>query len=398
MRADIQDAMAQSGGIRFKVLSDKTAEWRCSRETFGFRKYSKFAHTTFTVRAGQVLDVTIPWQQFNGSGINTYGVPFVKNGNFIIEFQSNSLEAGELKIYDMEIYKRPLASDERTGNNGPVINNFVTGDDVLIGIDTIGYTAGASVEARFLYEFSASDPDGNWQTLIHEIKYYNYVFDISLDLRELQSKTIKYITGFIAELTGPCEHSWYILDKAGNKSQTVRKTIVHGNKSNPDILVLPYPVKPEAGYNIFVGWRIEGEGGGTIAFPSQTINGIVQKVLNIQLDNRRGWVAGYYRLPTYLGTDAMLEQSTGIKFKAYSGESRSWLFIVGIDGENGWTDYSSAFSTKANQVVEITIPWSKLRKYWGPGSFNKKYMGSLQFRLSDNPGTGEINIFDMEIY
>jgi hypothetical protein len=234
IREDIQNILVQSGGIRFKAFSDKEEMWGCTCLRGLYPPYS------FTTKANQVVEITIPWFQLNkGSGMtwDRSMSLFLKNGDFSFGFEKlTASEPAELKIFDLEIYKGTgtAVSDERTrSSQAPVISKFVIGNREPLGNKDV--TIFSKNNSTLYYEYSAADPEGDWSVLVHELKNNNLVFDASIGLdteSEFRMKTITNVVSYILDprlLKGSCELSWYFLDKAGNKSQTIRKTITFVN-------------------------------------------------------------------------------------------------------------------------------------------------------------------------
>jgi hypothetical protein len=368
MRDDLQNILAQSGGIRFKVFSDKASEWRLLNSS-SFHRYKRILYYPVTVRANQVVEVEIPWFKFNDYP-GFYSVPFVKNGDFSLGFECLEDETEELKIFDLEIYKGALANDGQTQNrNAPVINKLELSDQMFLDdrgnphVDanhTLSFQTinNSGYYGNIFYEFSAADPDRDWQALIHEIRINDtYVLDFSINLNEaFQNKagTINYTGGYpLPGVMGKCEFSWYIIDRAGNKSQTVRKTIVLGTGIGPDSFALPYRIP------INSRWRVDtNRGEGEAKYLSEIINGAMRQVLNIRLDYRKGWAGVFCDPPQFFvfGMDDVLEKSTGIRFKAYAGQARVWEVRICTENTEGPGEFGVAFSAKKDQVMEIDIP------------------------------------------
>jgi TolB-like protein len=113
-----------------------------------------------------------------------------------------------------------------------------------------------------------------------------------------------------------------------------------------------------------------------------------------------GW-ANVYCTDTNLINKA--KTANGVRFKVY-GDGKSWRLCLGTtETESDSCYHERKFSTKKNKVMEIDIPYTKLRQpSWGKKKpFNKANIDVLQFRRDwHEDGTAEstIKIFDFELY
>jgi len=117
-----------------------------------------------------------------------------------------------------------------TGNwpypDSPVITRFV------VGIRLADSDAGTPEKTvfnkgdTFRYGFRASDPQGDWKKMVHTIKIDGSTIDESWDMDDFVGyETIGTNGGYPLENSGTWEMTWYILDKAGHKSNVITKTI-----------------------------------------------------------------------------------------------------------------------------------------------------------------------------
>jgi hypothetical protein len=146
----------------------------------------------------------------------------------------------------------------------------------------------------------------------------------------------------------------------------------------------------------------------------EIIEGVdVKGVINLEIT----LAEGAYHTPNvlaithYIVLIDQLKKAKGIRFKAI-GDGKTWnmQFHTEESLTTDWSSYECAFETVPNQVVDVDIPYSKLRQpFWlnrerNPEKvfeFNRERIIAMVFSTSTNLqelGSSLIKIFDFEVY
>jgi hypothetical protein len=135
----------------------------------------------------------------------------------------------------------------------------------------------------------------------------------------------------------------------------------------------------------------------------ERIDGQEKEVLTLEVNLARGsgWSHGVFGL----GNNDMVQQlqrGSGIRFKVL-GDGKTWKLLVPTRETIGdWCCHEITFTTKKGRVVEIDIPFSKLKQpTWGKqASFVKNSITEIQFLKPSVTGIGlsTIKVFDLEFY
>jgi hypothetical protein len=142
----------------------------------------------------------------------------------------------------------------------------------------------------------------------------------------------------------------------------------------------------------------------TFNIANEEINGRVQEVLTLEtnLPNGTGYRQGQYTLSNKTMIQ-QLQRSSGVRFKVL-GDGVKWKLLIYTN--ETWNDgchYEIPIATEKGKVVEVDIPYSKLKQpTWGKKApFIKTSIRGLGIqRHNDIGGTGPstIKVFDFEIY
>jgi TolB-like protein len=99
-----------------------------------------------------------------------------------------------------------------------------------------------------------------------------------------------------------------------------------------------------------------------------------------------------------------LTRGSGVRFKVL-GDGKAWEFLLPTrETSTDSAYYRASIETRKGRIVEIDIPYSKLKQpSWGKKTaFNKNSILNLHFERSNNSkggaGASTIKIFDLEIY
>jgi hypothetical protein len=158
-----------------------------------------------------------------------------------------------------------------------------------------------------------------------------------------------------------------------------------------------------------IEWKISKDRTSTISFTinSEKIEGKEKEVLNVKQNMSSGTSTDSrfaYVLTTELSIVEKLAKGSGVRFKIL-GDGKTWeLTFPTKETSVDYNFYKAPIATIKNKVVDIDIPYSKLKQgSWGKKTaFNKNSISELNFgRTWDTPGgfgTTAIKIFDLEIY
>jgi TolB-like protein len=175
-------------------------------------------------------------------------------------------------------------------------------------------------------------------------------------------------------------------------------------------VVQPVPAAPTApvattpAQSSYNTWKPNNDAKSTVRLNTgiERIDGRDRDVLTIAINVARS-------VPTWAGarcedaaTINKMKTGTGIRFKVL-GDGKSWeLMIATSDTLADSAFHRATVATRNGRVVEIEIPYSKLRQPdWGKKvSFNKNNIRGLNMERNNNSGTGAstIKIFDFEVY
>jgi hypothetical protein len=135
----------------------------------------------------------------------------------------------------------------------------------------------------------------------------------------------------------------------------------------------------------------------------EEIGGQVREVLTLEtnLAKASGWRYGQIILTNETMVQT-LQKGSGVRFKVL-GDGKKWIVIVPTnEAMSDYCFYQIPIVTKNKKVVEIDVPYSKLKQpTWGKKvPFIKTSINSLQFLRNQTGGTGPstIKVFDFEIY
>jgi hypothetical protein len=117
---------------------------------------------------------------------------------------------------------------EATVGKAPVITRFVVGamlSEVDNGVPekTIFHPGD-----DFVYGFQATDEEGDWDKMVEVIRFGTQSRDASWDLSAEYAGAKSIGTnagGYVGDTLGTFNMSWYIIDKGGNKSNVMERTI-----------------------------------------------------------------------------------------------------------------------------------------------------------------------------
>jgi hypothetical protein len=135
----------------------------------------------------------------------------------------------------------------------------------------------------------------------------------------------------------------------------------------------------------------------------EEVGGQVREVLTLETNLAGG--SGYRWGQIILTNETMiqtLQKGSGVRFKVL-GDGKRWKFLVGTEeAMSDYGFYQIPLATKKGKIVEIDVPFSKLKQPVGRRvPFIKSSINFLQIhRGSDTGGTGPstIKVFDFEIY
>jgi hypothetical protein len=135
----------------------------------------------------------------------------------------------------------------------------------------------------------------------------------------------------------------------------------------------------------------------------EEIGGQILEVLTLEtnLPKGSGWRYGELRLSNKTIVQT-LQNGSGVRFKVL-GDGKRWKLIVGTDEAMSiYRFYETPIATKKGKVVEIDVPYSKLKQFYGNNKrLHKSSISSLIIkRDGDIGGVGPstIKVFDMVIY
>jgi hypothetical protein len=141
----------------------------------------------------------------------------------------------------------------------------------------------------------------------------------------------------------------------------------------------------------------------TFNIANEEIDGRVQEVLTLETNLPKG--SGYRQGQYSLSNETMIQQlqrSSGVRFKVL-GDGEKWKLLVYTN--ETWNDgchYEIPIATKKGNVVEVGIPYSKLKQpTWGKKApFIKSSILGLGIQRHSDMGTGSstLKVFDFEIY
>jgi TolB-like protein len=152
-------------------------------------------------------------------------------------------------------------------------------------------------------------------------------------------------------------------------------------------------------------WQSNTDGKSTVKFTTsrEYIEGKARDILNIETNLARtnGWrFAGIL-----LANNTIMQRlrnGSGVRLKVL-GDGNSWRFYFAtLETNTDYCHYMTTINTKRDKVVELDIPYSKLRQpEWGKRArFNKNSITYIIFERGSDTVSGEsfIKIFDFEVY
>jgi hypothetical protein len=137
---------------------------------------------------------------------------------------------------------------------------------------------------------------------------------------------------------------------------------------------------------------------------NEKIGGQEREVLTIEtnLAKGSGWRVGNCTI-TNKTIVQTLQKGSGVRFKVL-GDGKKWKLLLGtIEADKDGCHYEIPIVTKKEKVVEIDVPYSKLKQpAWGKKvPFIKSSIMYLVFQRSHDIGStgpSTIKVFDLEIY
>jgi hypothetical protein len=138
---------------------------------------------------------------------------------------------------------------------------------------------------------------------------------------------------------------------------------------------------------------------------NEEIGGQVREVLTMETDLKGiGWKMGTFTSSS--GTMMQtLREGSGVRFKVLGDDGKKWILLVGTEEahKEGGSHYGIPIAPKKGKVIEMDVPYSKLKPIWSRKvPFIKSSILWLQFlREGNNGGSGGIStlkVFDFEIY
>jgi hypothetical protein len=156
-------------------------------------------------------------------------------------------------------------------------------------------------------------------------------------------------------------------------------------------------------------WQINKDAGSTgkITVSRENIDGQEREVLTLEVKIGEGtsyWYSFWAGARNLNDTLAQkLREASGVRFKVL-GDGKIWSLIIPMretSTDNG--AHRANFSTRNGRVVEIDIPFSRLRQpEWGKKvTFNKNSIIGMEIERNNTLGSGgaaAIKIFDIEVY
>jgi hypothetical protein len=151
-------------------------------------------------------------------------------------------------------------------------------------------------------------------------------------------------------------------------------------------------------------WQINKDAGSTgkITVSRENIDGQERDVLTLELkvgEGNSSW-AGARNVNDTIAEK--LREASGVRFKAL-GDGKTWALV--IPTKETTDSYRANFSTRNGRVVEIDIPFSRLRQpEWGGNRvrFNKDNITGMEIErnrsLHGPGGAANIKVFDIEVY
>jgi hypothetical protein len=149
------------------------------------------------------------------------------------------------------------------------------------------------------------------------------------------------------------------------------------------------------------GWITESDGRGfrvNVSFSNELIDGQQKDVMTVNVSiSDWGWAGVYLTNNDFM---QRVRSGTGIRFKAL-GNGRKWRFSLRTEGNRPIINTMS-FDTRNNRVVNIDIPFSRLRKAESSASgqfdINNTYALVITTDRDLPFGLHTIKIFDFEVY
>jgi len=151
------------------------------------------------------------------------------------------------------------------------------------------------------------------------------------------------------------------------------------------------------------GWQINKDSSSTaeIKIGRERIDGQERDVLTVEVNVARGeprWAgAGNWGDITQ-----QLKRASGVRFKVL-GDGKTWsLMLPMVETNSDGGTHRTNITTRAGRVVEIDIPFSRLRQpEWGRRvTFNRNSVTGISIERNNTLGSGAaaIKIFDFEVY
>jgi hypothetical protein len=134
----------------------------------------------------------------------------------------------------------------------------------------------------------------------------------------------------------------------------------------------------------------------------ERIDGQEREVLTmeVKLASGYGWALGRFALVNSTMIQ-QLQRGSGIRFKVL-GDGKIWNLTIPTREPIDYSWYEATIATRKGRVVEIDIPYSKLKQpAWGKKvPFVKSNIMDINFRKYNDSGIGPstIKVFDFEIY
>jgi len=156
---------------------------------------------------------------------------------------------------------------------------------------------------------------------------------------------------------------------------------------------------PEASRNIFAGvtWAPNQESGSSTArytVNTEYIEGQLREVMTIDVNVARNGAP-------HISTNSSqiiqrMRAGSGVRFKVL-GDGKSWQFFIATR-DTEWRNWRTTFTTGYGRVVQVDIPFSRLRQ--PRVQFNRNQIEWIVFERNHEQGIGaaSIKIFDFEIY
>ena len=190
----------------------------------------------------------------------------------------------------------------------------------------------------------------------------------------------------------------------GQRAATTPAASSQKSSAPPAVVQISIPsivISSQAGWNAFNS----PSSGTSFTITNEQIDGQFRDVLTIQ--TRLGSDEKIAGIQTFNEEILNLHKNAnGVRFKVL-GDGKTWhMQVLTEQASADHCYYHSVISTRNNRVVNVDIPFSRLRQFdWGKKvSFIKSNITGLQFDrnggLPNNSGTGAstIKIFDFEVY